>query len=63
MSLFNKIKKSIVQNNSTVTKHFSYSKNGVNLDFDLRTDTKTQLKDFAELLKVAILEVDNEINK
>lgn len=61
--MFNKLLKSTIQNKSTVTKHFSYSKNGVNLDFDLRTDVKTQLKDFAELLKVAILEVENEINK
>lgn len=61
--MFNKIKKSIVQNNSTTSKNFSYAKGEVTLSFSLRTDTKTQLKDFAELLKVAILEVDNETNK
>jgi len=61
--MFYKIKKSIVQDKSTSTKNFFYEKNGITLDFKLRTDIKTQLKDFKELLSVAILEVDNEINK
>jgi len=59
--MFNKKPK--IQNLSTTSKNFSYTKGEVSLNFNLRTDTKTQLKDFAELLKVAILEVDNEINK
>lgn len=61
--MFNKIKKTTIQNNSTTSKNFSYTKGETSLNFTLRTDTKTQLKDFSELLKVAILEVDNEINK
>lgn len=61
--MFNKLKKSIVQNNSTTQKNFSYTKGEVTLSFNLRTDIKQDLKDFSELLKVATLEVDNEINK
>ena len=61
--MFNKIKKTTVQNNSTTSKNFSYTKGNVSLSFNLRTDIKQDLKDFSELLKVAILEVDNEINK
>lgn len=61
--MFNKIKKSIIQNNSITSKNFSYQKGNVTLSFNLRTDVKTQLKDFKELLEVAILEVDNEIKK
>lgn len=52
-----------IKNNSTTQKNFSYTKGNVSLSFNLRTDIKTDLKDFAELLKVAILEVDNEIKK
>jgi hypothetical protein len=62
-NLFNKIKKTTVQNNSTTYKNFSYTKGDVTLKFDLRTDIKTQLKDFAELLEVAISEVKEEIEK
>ena len=58
IKLFNKIK-----DKSTSTKNFSYSKGEVNLNFNLRTDIKTQLKDFRDLLKVAILEVDKELKK
>lgn len=61
--MFNKIRKTTIQNNSTTSKNFSYSKGEVSLNFNLRNDTKTQLKDFKELLEVATLEVDNEIKK
>ena len=54
-------KKNILQNNTTTQKNFSYSKGNVSLSFNLRTDIKQDLKDFLELLKVAILEVDKEI--
>jgi hypothetical protein len=42
---------------------FSYSKGKVNLSFTLRTDTKDELKVFLELLEVAVLEVQEEIEK
>lgn len=51
----------MVQNKSTTSKNFSFQKGEVSLNFSLRTDIKTQLKDFKELLEVAILEVDNEL--
>ena len=52
-----------ILNKSTTQKNFSYTKGNVSLSFNLRNDIKTDLKDFLELLKVAILEVDNEIKK
>jgi len=60
MSIFDK---KIVKTNNTTSKNFDYSKGDVSLKFSLRTDIKQQLKDFSEILKVAILEVDNEIAK
>lgn len=56
--MFNK-KTLIIKN--TTSKNFSYSKGSRNLNFSLRTDTKTELKDFLELLKVAQEEVEKEI--
>lgn len=61
--MWNKIRKTTVQNNSTTSKNFSYTKGEVSLNFNLRTDTKTQLKDFKELLKVALEEVNEEIEQ
>ena len=55
--MFNKIK-----TNNTTQKNFAYKKGDVNLSFTLRTDIKTELKDFVELLKVALKEVTDEIN-
>ena len=54
-------KKTIITNNTT-SKNFSYSKGKCQLNFSLRTDVKTELKDFLELLKVAQIEVEKEIN-
>lgn len=56
MTFFNKIKKQ-----NTTNKTFSFSKGNTSLNFSLRTDIKTDLKDFLELLKVAQEEVENEI--
>lgn len=56
MSLFNKIKK-----NNTTQKTFSYSKGEVTLNFTLSVDTKDELKDFLELLKVAQEDITTEI--
>ena len=54
---------SVIKNNSTTSKNFSYSKGAVSLNFTLRNDVKTELKDFAELLKVAQEEVKEELTK
>lgn len=55
------MRKNTLQNNSTTQKNFSYTKGNVSLNFNLRTDIKQDLKDFLELLKVAVLEVEKEI--
>lgn len=54
--IFNKVKKENITN-----KTFSYSKGKVSLNFTLRTDIKTDLKDFLEILKVAQDEVADEL--
>lgn len=61
--MFNKIRKTTIQNDTTTSKNFSYKKGNCSLKFTLRTDVKTELKDFKELLEVAILEVNKEIEK
>lgn len=61
--MINPFKKSQVIDNSITRREFKYERNGVTLEFTLRIDVKGQLRDFAELLKVATLEVDKEINK
>jgi len=56
------MKKSILQINSGIrNRNFSYSKGVCNLSFTLRTDVKIELKDFLELLKVAVKEVEEEL--
>ena len=59
--MFNK--KSQLKNDSTTSKNFNYNKGNVRLAFNLRTDIKTELEYFAELLKVAIKEVNEELSK
>lgn len=56
-----KNQKNTLQINNTTQKNFSYQKGNVSLNFNLRTDIKGDLKDFAELLKVALKEVELEI--
>ena len=53
----------VIKNNSTTSKNFSFSKGVVSLNFTLRNDIKKDLKDFAELLKVAQEEVKEELTK
>jgi len=50
-----------VKQNNTINKNFSYSKGKCNLNFILRTDIKSELRDFLELLKVAVAEVEEEL--
>jgi len=58
MNIFKKI-----ETNNTTFKNFSFSKGVVSLNFTLRNDVKTELKDFSELLKVAQEEVLEELKK
>ena len=56
MSIFNQVK-----TDNTTSKNFKYSKNKVQLSFTLRVDIKNELKDFLELLKTAVAEVEEEL--
>lgn len=58
MSIFKPFKR-----NNKVTKDFDYSQGDVSLRFSLRIDVKKEMKDFVELLKVAIQEVEEELKK
>lgn len=56
-----KAKPTVKKDSSVVRRTFAYSLNQVDLSFNLRTDIKQELKDFADLLKVATYEVDQEL--
>ena len=57
------ILKNIVKRETVDTRQFSYSKNKVNLSFTLRTDVKSELKDFRDLLEKAIEDINKELKK
>lgn len=57
------ILKNIVKRKTVDTRQFSYSKNKVNLGFTLRTDVKSELKDFRDLLEKAIEDINKELKK
>ena len=59
MKLFSKK----VTHDHSVTKAFSYEKDGITLAFSLRIDEKKGLKAFEELLVEALEEVREEIAK
>jgi DNA-directed RNA polymerase subunit L len=52
---------SLVKKQHITTKEFTYSVGDVSLKFSLRIDTKSQLKDFKELLEKALEEIKNEL--
>ena len=54
--------KNTIKKDTTDTRAFSYSKNKVQLNFSLRTDIKSELKDFRELLLQAIEDINKELN-
>lgn len=57
MSIFNN--KNILTKEQENKRTFTYTKGNVALTFTLNMDVKTELKDFAEILKVAREEVMN----
>lgn len=62
--MFNPFKnKTILENKSTTSKNFKYNKGNCRLEFSLRTDIKQELKDFQELLKIALKEVEEELGR
>lgn len=48
---------------SSLSKYFLYTKGEVSLDFTLNMDTKDQMRDFLELLKLAAEEVTAELGE
>ena len=56
-----KNKNVLLRDTGARTRDFKYSLGNVSLDFSLRTDTKTGLKDFAKLLEQALVDVKEEI--
>jgi hypothetical protein len=54
--------KNTIKKDTTDTRAFTYSKNKVQLNFSLRTDIKSELKDFRELLLQAIEDINKELN-
>jgi hypothetical protein len=54
--------KNTIKKDTTDTRAFTYSKNKVQLNFSLRTDIKSELKDFRELLLQAVEDINKELN-
>ena len=55
--------KNTIKKETTETRAFTYSKNKVQLNFSLRTDIKSELKDFKELLLQAVEDINKELKK
>ena len=54
--------KNTIKKETTDTRAFTYSKNKVQLNLSLRTDIKSELKDFRELLLQAVEDINKELN-
>ena len=52
-----------VEKNHVTRKSFSFKIGKVNLDFTLRTDIKTELEDFKQLLVDALEEVTKDLEE
>ena len=55
--------KNTIKKETTDTRAFTYSKNKVQLNFSLRTDIKSEMKDFRELLLQAVEDINKELKK
>ena len=55
--------KNTIKKETTETRAFTYPKNKVQLNFSLRTDIKSELKDFKELLLQAVEDINKELKK
>lgn len=53
--------KKTLRANKETRRSFSYSQGNASLNFTLRIDVKSELKDFLELLKIAVEDVTKEI--
>ena len=52
-----------IQEEHIARKEFNYAKNGVKLNFTLRTDIKLEMETFKELMGQAIQTIDIELAK
>lgn len=57
-----KKKKELMTKSSRIDKNFKYQKNEVTLDFTLRIDNSSQLRDFKECLEAAIVDIDELVS-
>lgn len=57
----NKNKNILTRNTGNRVREFNYTYGNTSLKFSLRTDIKTQLKDFLGLLKAAVEDVEKEL--
>ena len=55
--------KKMVARKHVTRKEFSYEKNGTTLAFTLRVDVKTELEAFEDMMKAALVEVRQEIER
>lgn len=55
--------KLVLQRTPTETKKYAYAQGNVTLDFKLRTDIKAELKDFLNLLRAAVEDVTEDLEK
>ncbi len=53
----------VVVADNKLKKEFNYVFGKCNLSFNLRVDVKSELKEYAELLKYALNEVEEELEK
>lgn len=53
----------LTRDTGLVSRQFNYAKGMCSLNFSLRVDVKSQLKDFKELLAAALKDVQEELNK
>lgn len=60
--MINKDKK-VLQKSSNESKSYQYQKGNVSLNFTLRSDIKQEMKDFIEILKAGIKDVEEQLLK
>lgn len=60
---FSMSKKEITTKEITTSKQFSYSKKDISLDFNLKVDNSSELRDFRDILTQALKDVNEEIDK
>lgn len=62
MSKKNKELQNAIKANHTLNKRYEFSKDGVNLNFNLNVKNKIELKTFIDLMAEATKEIEQDIN-